>query len=539
MTASDEQLLSACGSSKNQAKSCEGFNPENFQTLMKRYQYPGEIYSIIQKENLLPIGLLRRLQTCYPQHSNLLENSPFLFRDQENYTGLSGFRQVCEILKSNGINLPNIAEREVFVQVYRFLATRHTLNSINWSDYENDQIYQLVMPQPGMIDKEITKAYIEAESEAERDQIVKGHINNTNPHDGKQLLNKPYFKNAQGKLEVLEGCQHKYPQCMLILDKATQHCFSYCTYCFRHAQVRGDEDMFVQDDIDQVHRYLKVHPEVTDLLITGGDAGFMPVSRLAKYVMPLIDDPTLSHVRTVRLGSRSLTYQPEMILAEDYSKHLDLFDTLYDNGIQVAWMAHFSCPQELLHPSTIAAIRRLKSHGVMIRSQSPILNHISLFKDEGGKVDIEKSAQNWIDLANIQAMLGVGFHSMYCARPTGEHQYFSAPLADIEKIFSRIYRSLASINRPSRYISMTISAGKLALIGTAFIGGEKCFALKFTEARNMEWMDRVILARYDETQTKISLLKPFDSEEFFFDAELTEIENKLTESLQHYLTCHS
>jgi lysine 2,3-aminomutase len=172
---------------------------------------------------------------------------------------------------------------------------------------------------------------------------------------------------------------------------------------------------------------------------------------------------------------------------------------------------------------------------VVVRSQSPMMNHISLFTDEAGKVDIERSAQNWIDLANLLAMMGIGFHSMYCARPTGEHHYFTAPLADVEKVFSRIYRSLSSINRPSRHISMTISAGKLSILGTSIVNGEKCFALQFTESRNMEWMDRVFLAKYDEKQNKIDLLKPLDTEKFFFEDELKEIEEKLAEALRRRL----
>src|SRR5262249_43963389 len=160
-------------------------------------------------------------------------------------------------------------------------------------------------------------------------------------------------------------------------------------------------------------------------------------------------DPRLLHVRTIRLGSRMLTYQPERILTRSYQKMLDLFDTMHDNGVQLSWMAHFSTPRELLNPSTIAAVRRLQRHGVIIRSQSPIMNHISLFTDEQGKVDIQRSAQNWIDLANILATLLIRFHSMYCARATGEHHYFTAPLADIEKVSNLVYRSLSSLNRPS------------------------------------------------------------------------------------------
>jgi lysine 2,3-aminomutase len=245
--------------------------------------------------------------------------------------------------------------------------------------------------------------------------------------------------------------------------------------------------------------------------------------------MPIIEDPRLFHVRTVRLGTRVLTYQPELILSRAYDKMLELFDVMHDNGVQLAWMAHFSTPRELLNPSTIAAIRRLQKHGVVIRSQSPIMNHISLFKDEQGNVDVERSAQNWIDLGNLLATLLIRFHSMYCARATGEHHYFTAPLADVDKVFSLIFRSLSSLNRPSRYITMTTSAGKLSILGTADVGGQKCFALKFNESRNMAWMDKVFLAKYDEQECRVDFLTPIDGEKFFFADELKAIENALHE----------
>jgi pentatricopeptide repeat protein len=245
--------------------------------------------------------------------------------------------------------------------------------------------------------------------------------------------------------------------------------------------------------------------------------------------MPIIEDRRLLHVRTIRLGSRMLSYQPEIILNRNYDKMLELFDTMHDNGVQLTWMGHFSTPRELLNPSTIAAIRRLQKHGVVVRSQSPIMNHISLFKDEQGNVDVARSAKNWIDLGNLLATLLVRFHSMYCARATGEHHYFTAPLADVNKVFSLIFRSLSSLNRPSRYITMTTSAGKLSILGTAEVNGQTCFALKFNESRNMEWMNRVFLAKYDEKACRVDFLAPFESEKFFFEDELAEIEKALAE----------
>lgn len=490
-----------------------------------------EVRQIIAHEGLLPAGLVNRLHNQYPAYSTLDRAASPMFSGRDNFTGLDGFRKVNEILQSHGIDIGHMGERELFVEVYRFLATRHTLNSIDWDNYQTDSIFQLVFPQPEMIRQAVVDKYLATPEGPQRTSIATQYMKETNPHDGNQQLNKPWFKTDAGTLEILAGSQHKYPQTQLIFDKSTQHCFSFCTYCFRHAQVRGDEDMFLQHDVAQVHEYLKRHTEVTDLLITGGDGGFMPPERLEQYVNAIIEDPDLLHIRTIRLATRSLTYQPEMILTRRYEKMLALFDKLHDHGIQLAWMAHFSTPRELLNPYTMAAIRRLQAHGVVVRSQSPMMKHISLFPNADGSIDIDKSAQNWIDLANILGTLLVGFHSMYCARPTGEHHYYTAPLADVVKIFNKVYRSLSSINRPSRHISMTTSAGKLSLMGASEINGQTVFALKFSEARNMAWMDTVFHAKYDETTNNVALLTPIEGNKFFFEEELAEIEEELASSL--------
>ncbi|MCP4989605.1 MAG: hypothetical protein GY928_27195 [Colwellia sp.] len=502
--------------------------------MMDVYHYSDETRQIIKDENLLPTGLLSRLQASYPQHSGLVDKEAHMFTDKEQYTGLSGFREVVKILEAHNVDIGAIEERELFVEVYRFLATKHSLNSIDWTNFYEDSVFQLVMPQPNMINKTTVGEYL-GSSISDKKKIVSDYQEKTSPHDGNQQLNKPWFENDEGEIEFLDGSQHKYPQCQLIFDKTTQNCFSFCTYCFRHAQVRGDEDMFIQKEIDQIHRYLKVHKEVTDMLITGGDGGYMPASRLEQYVTPLMEDRDLLHIKTVRLATRVLTFQPEMILTKKYDKMLAVFDKLHENGIQLAWMAHFSTPRELLNPTTIAAIRRLQRHGVVIRSQSPMMNHISLFEHEDGSIDIDRSAQNWIDLSNILATMLISFHSMYCARPTGEHHYFTAPLSDVSKIFDKIYRELPSINRPSRHLSMTTSAGKISIMGECEVGGERAFALMFTEGRNMKWMDKVFLAKYDESTNDVKLLKPFDTDKFFFEDELATIEHDLAEALSNRL----
>lgn len=500
--------------------------------MIRNNKYSKETNTIIEKENLLPIGLLKRLHFNYSKYSGIVRNTEAIFTSKKHYAGLKGFREIVSILKEKGIDIGFIEERELFIKIYRFLATKHVLNSIDWNNFKDDSLFQLVFPQPGMVKQDFVKKYMSTHSEEEKQSLIDEYIRqNTNPHDGNQKLNKPWYEDEEGNLEILDGSQHKYPQCHLVFDKTTQSCFAFCTYCFRHAQVRGDEDMFSQDEIPPIIEYVKKHKEITDVLITGGDGGYITYDRLKSYTMPFVEDHGLGHVRTLRVGSRALTFHPELILSEEYTKTLKLFKHLTENGVQVAWMSHFSTPREVLNPATIAAIRRLKLYGVTVKSQSPIMNHISLFTDDSGKVDVDKSAQNWIDLGNIFAMLGVGFHSMYCARPTGEHHYFTVPIAEINKVFSKVYRTLPSISRPSRYITMTSSAGKTSILGVTEINGEKVFALKFNESRNMEWMDKVFLAKYDEVENTVEKLKPYEGEKYFFEDELIEIENYKKETL--------
>ncbi|HPE57757.1 MAG TPA: hypothetical protein P5514_00170 [Bacteroidales bacterium] len=493
--------------------------------LMERNQFSDDTKTIIENENLLPMGLLNRLHKNYGQYSGIMDDSDLMFTTKNHYSGLKGFREIIATLNENGIDIGHIEERELFIKIYRFLATKHVLNTINWNNFKDDLIFQLVFPQPGMVKPAAFKAYSEANTDEEKEKLVADYIkSNTNPHDGKQLLNKPWYENENSDLVILDGSQHKYPQVQLLFDKTTQSCFSFCTYCFRHAQVRGDEDMFNQKEIQPVVDYIKRHKEITDVLVTGGDGAYLTYDRLIQYTKPIIEDDEFTHIKTLRIGSRALTFHPELILTKEYEKTLEWFKTLHDNGVQVAWMAHFSTPREILNPATIAAIRRLKNYGLLVKSQSPIMNHISLFTDEQGNVDVDRSAQNWIDLGNIFAMVGIGFHSMYCARPTGEHHYFTVPLAQIDKVFSKVYRSLPSISRPSRYITMTSSAGKTSILGTLEVNGEKVFALKFNESRNMEWMDQVFLAKFDEKENTVERLKPYEGDKHFFEDELTAIE---------------
>ena len=64
----------------------------NLENTFKRYNCSDESVSIIKSENLLPLGLLKRLHACYPQYSNFFRTDKAFFNEKNFYVGLNGFR---------------------------------------------------------------------------------------------------------------------------------------------------------------------------------------------------------------------------------------------------------------------------------------------------------------------------------------------------------------------------------------------------------------------------------------------------------------
>ena len=79
---------------------------------------------------------------------------------------------------------------------------------------------------------------------------------------------------------------------------------------------------------------------------------------------------------------------------------------------------------------------------------------------------------------------------------------------------------------------MTSSAGKISLLGTVDLHGEKLFALKFNEGRNLEWLDKVYLTHYDENENTIANLRPYGTDKHFYEDELIQIEENLEQSIE-------
>ena len=177
---------------------------------------------------------------------------------------------------------------------------------IDWHAAPADPMYRLVFPQADMLpEADVSRIAVLLARDAPAAEVhaaaheVRMRLN---PHPAGQLaLNTPALDD-----EPLPGLQHKYPETVLLIPNQGQTSQADCTYCFRWAQFVDEPDLkMAMGDSSMLVSYLLGHPEVTGVLITGGDPMIMGAPVLRRYIEPLLD-PRLDSLESIRIGSKSL-----------------------------------------------------------------------------------------------------------------------------------------------------------------------------------------------------------------------------------------
>lgn len=409
---------------------------------------------------------------------------------------------------------PEIREAiRVVSQVLPFRSNDYVVEElIDWDRIPDDPMFQLTFPQKGMLDPEVYRR-------------VRGHLNrgdpegleatvreirySLNPHPAGQLTHN--VPRLDGR--PLPGLQHKYEQTVLFFPSGGQTCHAYCSYCFRWAQfVDLPEMQFKAREAEDLTEYLSAHPEVSDVLITGGDPLIMKTRVLRKYVEPLLS-PELEHVQNIRIGSKSLAYWPQRFVTDpDADDLLRLFEEVVAAGRHLAVMGHYSHPVELSTPVAREAVRRIRATGAEIRGQAPCIKHVN------------DDADTWARLWQDQVKLGIIPYYMFVARDTGARNYFEVPLVRVYEIFRDAYRQVSGLARTVRGPSMSAFPGKVRILGTNEIRGQKVLVMDMLQGRKAEWVRRPFFAKYDPRASWLDQLRPAFGEEFFFQKELEDPE---------------
>ena len=156
---------------------------------------------------------------------------------------------------------------------------------------------------------------------------------------------------------------HRYPDRVLML--VTDQCSMYCRHCTRRRFAGNTDAMTPETIVDKQIEYISNHPEVRDVVLSGGDPLTLSDGRLESILKKL---RAIEHVEIVRIGSRIPVVMPQRVTQE-------LCDML--KKYHPVWLnTHFNHPKEVT-PEAIKACTMLADAGVPLGNQSVLLAGIN------------------------------------------------------------------------------------------------------------------------------------------------------------------
>lgn len=185
------------------------------------------------------------------------------------------------------------------------------------------------------------------------------------PRAAEQVVSDGEMLDSLGEDEhsPVSGLVHRYPDRVLFL--VTDRCAAYCRYCTRSRLVSNAQDYNFHPEYEEGLRYIAAHPEIRDVLLSGGDPLLLSDAKLEHLLSRLRAIP---HVEFIRIGSRIPVFLPQRITPE-------LCAILRRHG--PVWMSiHVNHPRECT-ADLRAACERLAFAGVPLGNQSVLLRGIN------------------------------------------------------------------------------------------------------------------------------------------------------------------
>ncbi len=360
-------------------------------------------------------------------------------------------RKVRYIRDLNKIeNIPE-HEKEALRKVshkYVFRINDYYINLINWYDPE-DPIKRLVIP----------------------------HVDELDDWGALDASN-------ENAVTVSRGVQHKYTDTVLLL--CNEVCGAYCRYCFRKRLFMNDNDEATYDLSDGI-RYISEHPEVNNVLLTGGDPLVMSTRRLLDILEPLYEIP---HVKIIRLGSKMPAFNPWRILDDDHLQRV-----LYNFsqwGKQIYLMAHFDHPRELT-PEAIEGIKCFNENGVVCVNQCPLIKGINDDPDV------------LAEMFNKLSFIGCTPYYLFHGRPTAGNKPYEVPIVEGWKIYQKALKQGSGLAKRARFVA-SHETGKIEILAV----DDDHIYMRYHEAKNPENLGRFMKFKRNDSAYWFDQLEPAD-----------------------------
>ena len=323
--------------------------------------------------------------------------------------------KVTQLPETERKRLKQITEKFVF------RVNDYYLNLIDWDD-PNDPIRKLVIPNTGEL-----KEYGRWDASDE----------DTN--------------------YVVPGCQHKYSSTALLI--VSEVCGAYCRYCFRKRLFRNDVKE-AMSDVNPGLTYIAEHPEINNVLLTGGDSLILATPKLRMILQRLRDIP---HVKIIRLGSKLPVFNPMRIYEDELLLETIREFSTPDHRIYV--MAHINHPREITEEAK-RGFQALHEAGAIVVNQTPVLRGINDDADVLG------------ELLDKLSWAGVTPYYFFINRPVAGNSEFVLPLKEAYQLVEAAKAKTSGLGKRVR-LSMSHTSGKIEILA---IENGKAF-LKYHQSR--------------------------------------------------------
>ncbi|MGF1593799.1 MAG: KamA family radical SAM protein [Kiloniellaceae bacterium] len=242
------------------------------------------------------------------------------------------------------------------------------------------------------------------------------------------------------------GLVHRYPDRVLFLT--TGFCSTYCRYCTRSRMVgeAGGEYQFSTRQWEQALAYIEAHPEIRDVLLSGGDPLTIADEKLDYLIGRL---RRIRHVEFIRLGTKVPTVLPMRVtrsLTRMLRKH------------HPVWMSiHVTHPTELT-PEVTEAYARLADAGIPLGSQTVLLRGIN------DSVDTMKDMMHGLLMRRVKP------YYLYQCDPITGSSHFRTPVEKGIEIIEGLRGHTTGYAVPQYVIDAPNGGGKIPLLPDYIVG---------------------------------------------------------------------
>ncbi|EMM73803.1 KamA family radical SAM protein [Leptospira weilii] len=250
------------------------------------------------------------------------------------------------------------------------------------------------------------------------------------------------------RLSPVKGLTHMYPDRVLLF---TNHeCSVYCRHCMRGRKVSDSKERMLTEDLEACFEYVEAHPEVTDVVLSGGDPLNLSDSKV-DWILERLEK--IEHVKICRLGTRNPVTLPFRITS-DLCNILESHNT---DRLSIFCNTQFNHSKECTSEAKEAILKLLKA-GVNVGNQCVLLKGIN----DSGKIMLE--------LHKKLLELRVRAYYMYDPELIPGSRGFRTPLAKGIEIVSYMRGKIGGMGIPQFVNDLPGGGGKVTLTPDWYLG---------------------------------------------------------------------